>query len=178
MSGPLPSHQHPRCWLGHPGRAISSDPAVTVRESSKVLNPVQAGRKVLFLATRDWHNPATTGGDNTMWENARYLASVGHDVTFVAAGYPGAASRETLDGIKVIRLGGIHFLWASTFAYYVRHGRGRYEVVVVEGFGGSRIPRLAPLYVREPIITEWHQIHRELFAVQYPKIFNWPLNLL
>ena len=134
--------------------------------------------KVLFLATRDWYNPATTGGDNTMWENARYLSSVGHDVTFVAAGYPGAAKQETLDGIKVVRLGGIHSLWLRTFLYYQSHARGRYDVVVAEGFGGSRVPRLTPLYVREPIITEWHQIHRALFAVQYPKLLNGPLNLL
>ena len=134
--------------------------------------------RVLFLATRDWYNPATTGGDNTMWENARYLSSVGHDVTFVAAGYPGAAKQETLDGIKVVRLGGIHSLWLRTFLYYQSHARGRYDVVVAEGFGGSRVPRLTPLYVREPIITEWHQIHRALFAVQYPKLLNGPLNLL
>jgi glycosyltransferase involved in cell wall biosynthesis len=143
--------------------------------------PGQADRKklkVLFLATRDWYNPATTGGDNTMWENARYLASVGHEVTFIAAGYPGAAKEETIEGIRVVRLGGIHSLWFRTFTYYMAHGRGKYDVVVAEGFGGSRIPRLTPLYVREPIITEWHQIHRALFAVQYPKLLNGPLNLL
>ena len=27
-----------------------------------------------MLATRDWYHPATTGGDITMWEQARYLA--------------------------------------------------------------------------------------------------------
>jgi glycosyltransferase involved in cell wall biosynthesis len=134
--------------------------------------------KVLFLATRDWYHPATTGGDNTMWENARYLASKGHEVTYVAAGYAGAPSEEQRDGIKVVRLGGIHSLWFRTFAYYMSRCRGRYDVVVAEGFGGSRIPRLTPLYVREPIITEWHQIHRDLFAVQYPKVLNAPLNLL
>jgi glycosyltransferase involved in cell wall biosynthesis len=133
---------------------------------------------VLFLATRDWYNPATTGGDNTMWENARYLASVGHDVTFVAAGFRGAAKEETIDNVRVVRLGGIHSLWFRTFVYYLSHGRGRYDVVVAEGFGGSRIPRFSPLYVAEPIITEWHQIHRDLFAVQYPKLLNGPLNLL
>ena len=113
-----------------------------------------------------------------MWENARYLASKGHDVTFVAANFPGAARRETLEGIKVVRLGGIHSLWLRTFLYYMSRGRGRCDVVVTEGFGGSRIPRLAPLYVREPVITEWHQIHRDLFAAQYPKLLNAPLNLL
>jgi glycosyltransferase involved in cell wall biosynthesis len=60
----------------------------------------------------------------------------------------------------------------------VRKWRGRYDVVVAEGFGGSRIPRFAALYVAEPMITEWHQIHRDLFAIQYPKLMNGPLNLL
>jgi len=113
-----------------------------------------------------------------MWEEARYLASAGHEVTFVAETYPGAAKEETLDGIHVVRIGGIHWLWLRTFLYYSSKGRGRYDVVVAEGFGGSRIPRMAPLYVKEPIITEWHQIHRDLFAIQYPKLLNGPLNLL
>ena len=56
--------------------------------------------------------------------------------------------------------------------------RGKYDLVVEEGFGGSRIPRLAPLYVKEPIITEWHQIHQALFEAQYPKIMVPFLNLL
>jgi glycosyltransferase involved in cell wall biosynthesis len=113
-----------------------------------------------------------------MWEHARYLASVGHEVTFVTAAYSGAAKEETLDGIRVVRIGGIHWLWLRTFIYYETRARGRYDVVVAEGFGGSRVPRMAPLYVREPTITEWHQIHRDLFAVQYPKLLNGPLNLL
>ena len=82
------------------------------------------------------------------------------------------------DGIHVVRLGGIHSMWLRTFLFYQSRGRGRFDVVVAEGFGGSRIPRMTPLYVREPIITEWHQVHRDLFAVQYPKLMNGPLNLL
>lgn len=134
--------------------------------------------RVLFLATRDWYNPATTGGDNTLWENARYLASAGHSVTFVAARFPGSAREETIDGIRVVRLGGIHSMWLRSFVYYLSRGRGRFDVVVAEGFGGSRVPRLAPLYVKEPLITEWHQVHRNLFAVQYPRLMNGPLNIL
>src|SRR5467141_1951392 len=93
--------------------------------------------RVLFLASRDWYHPATTGGDITLWENARYLASIGHRVTFVAAHYPGALEQEVLDGIAVVRLGGLHSLWLRTFLYYRSHARGNYDVVVAEGFGGS-----------------------------------------
>jgi glycosyltransferase involved in cell wall biosynthesis len=133
--------------------------------------------RVLFMATRDWYNPATTGGDNTMWENARYLASRGHKVTFLAAAFQGAALDASIDGHHVVRLGGIHSLWSRTLVYYLAN-RGRYDVVVAEGFGGSRIPRLAPLYVKEPLVTEWHQVHRDLFEAQYPRVLRGPLNLL
>lgn len=134
--------------------------------------------RVLFLASRDWYNPATTGGDNTLWENARYLASVGHKVTFVCSRFPGAQKTERIDGIEVVRIGSLHSLWIRTFFEYIRRRRGTCDVVVVEGFGGSRIPRLAPLYVREPIITEWHQIHTDLFKAQYPRWLVGPLNVL
>jgi glycosyltransferase involved in cell wall biosynthesis len=137
-----------------------------------------ASLRILFFATRDWYHPATTGGDITMWEYARYLASVGHDVTFVASGFAGAPNKANLDGLRVVRLGGIHSLWLRTFLYYIRYCRGQYDVIVTEGFGGSRIPRLVPLYAKEPIITEWHQLHGDLFAAQYPRFFVGPLNFL
>jgi len=132
--------------------------------------------RVLFLMTRDAQDPRTTGGDIGMWERALYLAEQGHSVSALVSSYPGASKEDTIDGVRVVRLGGVLTLWLTTFLYYERHCRGRYDVVVTEGFGGSRIPRLAPLYVREPIITEWHQIHADLFAAQYPKVFLPALN--
>ncbi len=136
------------------------------------------GLRILFMATRDWFNPEAAGGDTQSWEYARYLASVEHSVTFLASRYPGAAREEIVDGIRVVRLSGILSLWFHTFLHYERYCRGKYDIVVAEGFGGSRIPRFAPLYVKEPIITEWHQIFRQVFAHQYPGIFAWPLNIM
>lgn len=134
--------------------------------------------RVLFLATRDWYDPAAAGGDTVMWEFARFLASRGHAVTYVASSYAGSKKEEIVDGVKVVRLGGVPTLWLRTFTYYMRRCRGRFDVVVAEGFGGSRIPRWAPLYVKEPFITEWHQVHKELFSVQYPILLRPFLNLL
>jgi glycosyltransferase involved in cell wall biosynthesis len=134
--------------------------------------------KVLFLATRDIRHPAAAGGDIQMWEYARFLASRGHTVTFLASSYPDAARQERIDGVEIVRVGGVHWLWLRTFVYYMRAGRGRYDLVVAEGFGGSRIPRLAPLYVREPMLTEWHQVHGDLFASQFPRPLVPVLNVL
>src|ERR671925_1505840 len=105
--------------------------------------------RVLFLVTRDWYNPSTTGGDNTLWEYARYLASVGHKVTYLASSFGGTTGEADIDGIHVVRLSSVYLLWLTTCIHYLRHCRGRFDVVVTEGFGGSRIPRFAPLYVME-----------------------------
>jgi glycosyltransferase involved in cell wall biosynthesis len=134
--------------------------------------------RVLFLMTRDGRNPSAAGGDVGMWERAVYLAERGHKVTVVAAGFAGGPKHEFINGIEVIRLGGILSLWWRTFIYYMTRCRGKCDVAVVEGFGGSRIPRMTPLYVKEPIITEWHQIHSDLFAAQYPKPLLPALNFL
>lgn len=133
--------------------------------------------RVLFLVSRDIRHPSNTGGDIGLWERAMYLVGEGHDVTVMASTFAGAPSYETIDGIKVVRMGGLLSMWWRTFFYYMTKGR-RHDVVVVEGFGGSRIPRLTPLYVKEPIVTEWHQIHADLFAVQYPRALVPALNLL
>ena len=134
--------------------------------------------RVLFLVSRDIRHPGNTGGDIGLWERAQYLVSEGHEVTVMASSFPGALPRDTIDGIRVVRLGGLLSLWWRTFLFYISECRGKYDVVVVEGFGGSRIPRFTPLYVKEPIVTEWHQIHADLFAVQYPRILVPALNLL
>lgn len=134
--------------------------------------------RVLFLATRDGHHPDAAGGDIQTWEYARYLAASGHSVTLLAAASAGSADDEVVEGVRVVRLGGVMSLWLHTFLYYMRFCRGRYDVVVAEGIGGSRIPRLAPLYVREPIITEWRQIYAKIFAHQYPRLLTGPLNTL
>lgn len=134
--------------------------------------------RVLFLVSRDIRHPSNTGGDILLWECALYLVGEGHDVTVMTSTFAGALSDETIEGIKVVRSGGLLSLWWRTFLYYMTKGRGRYDVVVVEGFGGSRIPRFTPLYVKEPIVTEWHQIHADLFAVQYPRVLVPALNFL
>ena len=75
--------------------------------------------KVLFMVTRDVKNPAVSGGDMAPWEYARYLAYKGHSITYVTSRFPGSAKKEMVDGVEVIRLGGVLTLWFRTFIFYV-----------------------------------------------------------
>ena len=130
------------------------------------------------MITRDWYHPEATGGDITPWEYARYLAANGHEIVYLTSSFVGAEPEESMDGIRVVRRGGPWTQFWHCFTYYIRNGRGRFDVVVAEGFGGSRIPRFAPLYVKEPIVTLWYQVHDSLFSAQYPSAIVPPLKLL
>ncbi|MGI0129935.1 MAG: glycosyltransferase family 4 protein, partial [Thermoplasmata archaeon] len=65
-------------------------------------------------------------------------------------------------------------LGMAAYSEYRRHYRGRVDVVLEDMLGGSRVPFFAPVYVREPVITVWHQDHRPIFEHQYPRPL-WPL---
>jgi glycosyltransferase involved in cell wall biosynthesis len=130
--------------------------------------------RVLFMITKDWLNPSAAGGHLQECEYARYLASVGHDVTLLTSTFPAAAKEEVREGITITRLGQPTSLWWRTMLHYTRHCRNRFDVVVEEAFGGARIPRCTPLYVREPIVAEWHHVNEPTLAYIYPRILVGP----
>src|SRR5713226_2842593 len=82
--------------------------------------------RVLFLISRDIRHPSNTGGDIGLWERALYLVRQGHQVRVMASRFPGASRHETIDGIEVVRIGGLLSLWWRTFLYYMSHCRGRF----------------------------------------------------
>ena len=87
--------------------------------------------KVLWLAWRDYKHPERGGAEVVLEELLHRQVAEGHTVTLLTSGYPGAAARETMDGIEVIRVGNNRYahplqaLW-----YYLRKLRGKYDVVI------------------------------------------------
>jgi len=132
--------------------------------------------RVLFLTSRDWLDPNACGGDFCTTDYARYLAGRGHEVTLLAARYLGSAREQTLEGVRIVRPGGIFFLALWALAYYVRH-RKAFDVVYEEGMASVRLPFLAPLYVRRPLVAMWYQVNAPIFSEQYPRPLAWLLTL-
>lgn len=124
--------------------------------------------RILFQVSRDWTHPEATGGDACMCDYARYLARSGHHVTIVAARYAGSARSEMREGLRIVRLGGM-FFHALRMAWYYTPRRGRFDVVFEEAMASARLPFLAPLYVRKPLVSVWYQINREIFKEQYSR---------
>lgn len=124
--------------------------------------------RILFLASRDWTHPQATGGDACTCDYARHMAARGHEVTLIAARYPGSAPREVLDRVRIVRPGGLFFLAAHAAIYYLRR-RGEFDAVFEEGMASVRLPFFAPLYVRRPLVAIWYQLNDRIFSEQYPQ---------
>lgn len=95
-------------------------------------------------------------------------------MTLLVARYPGSARKEVIDGVRIVRPGGLFLLALSALAYYARH-RHEFDAVYEEGMASVRLPFLAPLYVRKPLVAMWYQVNAPIFAEQYPGPLAWLL---
>lgn len=94
--------------------------------------------KLLWLTWKDYHHPEAGGAEVVARELATRLVRDGHKVTFLTCGYEGAPARDNLDGVEVIRVGNSRYLHPfQALAYYARHLRGKFDVVIEEVNGGA-----------------------------------------
>lgn len=103
--------------------------------------------KILVINWRCMHNPLAGGAEIYFQEVFRRLVERGHEVTQLAERYPGSDQTETIDGIKVLRMGG-----AQTFNFAVYRNlkrvvcEGGFDVVVDDL---NKVPFYSPWIVKD-----------------------------
>jgi glycosyltransferase involved in cell wall biosynthesis len=113
-------------------------------------------RRILVLNERDLHHPRAGGAEVHCFEIFRRLVAAGDRVTLLASHFAGAPPEETVEGVRVLRLG-------SPIAYYARvprvYRRLRHEApfdVVVEDL--NKFPFFARTWVRDPLVVFAHHL--------------------
>lgn len=128
------------------------------------------GLRVLILNWRDVTHPASGGAETYMHQIARRWVSQGIEVGWLTARHAGSSKDDTIDGIRIYRVGGAATLYARAALHYLRHLRGRYDVVVDCENG---VPFFSPLYCRVPKVLVVHHVHQEIFRTQLPRWASW-----
>lgn len=141
-----------------PSDAASSAPAA---------DPFLRGRRVVLFTWRDTGNPEGGGAERYLEQVAQGLRDRGARVTVFTAAYPGAAPRETIDGIRYVRSGGKLSVYARGVGLLLRRAFGRVDAVVDVQNG---LPFFTPLVFRGPTIVLVHHVHREQWPVVYPGV--------
>src|SRR6201998_2863044 len=129
-------------------------------------------RSVLLLCWRDTGHPQGGGNETYLQRIGAQLAASGVAVTLRTARYPGAARREVLDGVQIIRAGGRYSVYVRAMLAMAaaRLGIGplrrvRPDVVVDTQNG---LPFLARLVYGRRVAVLVHHCHREQWPVAGP----------
>ncbi|HLG74242.1 MAG TPA: glycosyltransferase family 4 protein [Chloroflexota bacterium] len=125
--------------------------------------------RILWLGWRDPKHPLAGGSAVLAMEITKRWAAAGHEVVLLTAGFPGAKSQETLDRVRVVRVGGRYGFWFLQLCapwFYGKLPRGRFDLVIDEIHA---LPFLAPLYVKEPVALMVCEVGRENWRRTYPR---------
>jgi glycosyltransferase involved in cell wall biosynthesis len=128
-------------------------------------DPDLSGRHVLLLNWRDTGNPEGGGAELYLEKMALGLVARGATVTHFSAAYPGAASEETVDGIRFVRRGSKLTVYPHGLALLRSRRLGRVDAVVDVQNG---MPFLSRAVRRLPVVVLVHHVHREQWQVVYP----------
>jgi glycosyltransferase involved in cell wall biosynthesis len=120
--------------------------------------PMQARRRIAFIAWRDLANPNAGGSELLVDQLAQGLVARGDDVTLLCAGPVGDRPYQ------VRRNGGTYTQFARAPLAFARHLRDR--DLVVEVCNG--MPYLAPLWTRKPVVCLVNHVHTELWRLRFP----------
>jgi glycosyltransferase involved in cell wall biosynthesis/O-antigen/teichoic acid export membrane protein len=126
--------------------------------------------RVLFLNWRDVRNPDAGGAETFTHEVARRWVESGHEVSLLTSGFPDAPRVETIDGVRIRRIGRLR---TGSF-----HARAQRELSRLSGFDVvideiNTIPFFTPLWKgRLPtVIALIHQLAGDVWEAEVPRPF-------
>lgn len=101
-------------------------------------------------------------------EHAKGWVKAGHNVTWLTAGYSGAARESTIEGVRIVRRAGSFTVYLYAWVYLILNAR-LVDVVVDQVHG---IPFFSPLFTRKPVVVFIHEIAGEIWDVMFPFPIN------
>jgi len=157
---------------GKPEASLLTRPAAAAKiPSAEEATPgVQTGHerrlRILILNWRDITHPQAGGAEVYTHNVASEWVKEGHVVTLFCAAIDGRPASEDFDGLHIVRRGTRHGVYREAKRFYLREGRGQFDLVVDEV---NTRPFGAPKWVDDvPVIALIHQVCREIWYYQTP----------
>ncbi|HEX6258343.1 MAG TPA: glycosyltransferase family 4 protein [Candidatus Saccharimonadales bacterium] len=122
---------------------------------------------ILWFSWKDISHPQAGGAEIILHELSKRLVTDGHSVTILTARYQGSEMHDTIDGIKIIRVGNNRYAHsAAALWYYLRNLRNRFDVVVE---AVNTAPYFSCFFKgKAKSILFYHQLAREIWFHEAP----------
>jgi glycosyltransferase involved in cell wall biosynthesis len=121
------------------------------------------------MTWKDLKHPLAGGAEVLNEELCKRLAADGHEVIILTSSFEGAAAKDIINGYRVVRTGGRYSVYWKAHRYYKKHLKGWADLVIDEV---NTIPFFAKLYVKERNILFIHQLCREIWFYEMPKVIG------
>jgi glycosyltransferase involved in cell wall biosynthesis len=125
--------------------------------------------KILWLNWKDLKHPLAGGAEVLNEELCKRLVQDGHEVILLTSQFKGGLDEEIINGYKVIRVGGRYSVYWKAYQYYKRNLQGWADLVIDEV---NTIPFFAKFYAKENNILFIHQLCREIWFYEMPKVIG------
>jgi glycosyltransferase involved in cell wall biosynthesis len=121
--------------------------------------------KILVFNWRDILNPEAGGAEVHLHEIFTRIAQEA-DITLISSRFKEAPKSETVDGIKIIRVGNkFLFNFAALWHYMTRLKRANFDIIVDDI---NKVPLFTPLYVKKPVLAILHHINEKTLFKELP----------
>ncbi|RLG71489.1 MAG: glycosyltransferase family 1 protein, partial [Thermoprotei archaeon] len=127
--------------------------------------------RILWMNWKCIKHPEAGGAEIYTHEVAKRLVKMGHEVTLLTSSFPGAKSKEIIDGYTVLRAGNRFTVYIRAREIYEKMFKGKVDVVIDEI---NTLPFFTVKYVRENVVALIHQLAREYWFYETPL----PLSIL
>jgi glycosyltransferase involved in cell wall biosynthesis len=120
---------------------------------------------ILIFNWRDLTHPWAGGAEVFLHEVSRRWMRQGHRVTWFCGRHENQPDRECIEGIEIIRRGGIYSVYLHAALYYLSRLRDHFDVLFDSANG---IPFFTPLFSTIPKVVMVHHVHHEVFFRELP----------
>ena len=126
--------------------------------------------RVLWFNWRDLKNPDAGGAEVFTHEVMIRLAKMGHEITLFCPLFPNATPKEKIDGIEIIRSGGVFTVYLKAKQFYNKN-KDRYDLIIDEINGK---PFLSPKIVGDkPVLVLFHQLIHDIWFYETHFPLSW-----
>ena len=123
--------------------------------------------RFLMLNWRDPQNPASGGAERVSLAYLSALSSKGHDVWWFANAYPDCEQESILNGIHIIRRGGMGTSILAANRWF--QSQARFDLVIDQHHG---IPWFAPWWTQTQCVSYIHEVLGPIWS----SFYRWPLD--
>jgi len=120
---------------------------------------------ILIFNWRDLTHPWSGGAEVFLHEVARRWVRLGHHVTWFCGRHASQPTSEQIEGIQIIRRGGIFSVYLHAACHYLSRLRHTFDAILDSANG---VPFFTPMFSDTPSILMVHHIHREVFFRELP----------